>query len=68
MRKEIPAEVVLILVDSVHQKIRKNSMQVYEDELCMAFRDVNPVAPTHILIIPKKHIPMVGFRLLPQRS
>ena len=31
------------------------SDKVYEDELCMAFNDVNPVAPTHILIIPKKH-------------
>jgi histidine triad (HIT) family protein len=27
---------------------------VYEDERCMAFRDVNPQAPMHILIIPKK--------------
>ena len=27
---------------------------VYEDELAIAFRDVNPQAPTHILIIPKK--------------
>ena len=26
---------------------------VYEDEKCMAFRDVNPVTPTHILLIPK---------------
>ncbi|MGM0378580.1 MAG: histidine triad nucleotide-binding protein [Bacillota bacterium] len=31
------------------------SDKVYEDEFCMAFNDVNPVAPTHILIIPKKH-------------
>ena len=29
---------------------------VYEDELCMAFRDVDPKAPTHILVIPKKEI------------
>lgn len=29
---------------------------IYEDELCMAFNDVNPQAPTHILIIPKKPI------------
>ena len=29
---------------------------VYEDELCLAFRDVNPQAPTHVLIIPKKVI------------
>ena len=27
---------------------------VYEDDLCLAFNDVNPQAPTHILIIPKK--------------
>ena len=30
---------------------------VYEDELCIAFRDVNPQAPTHVLLIPKKEIP-----------
>ncbi|MDR3183403.1 MAG: histidine triad nucleotide-binding protein [Planctomycetaceae bacterium] len=29
---------------------------VYEDNLCMAFRDVNPQAPVHILLIPKKEI------------
>lgn len=29
---------------------------VYEDELCMAFKDVNPQAPIHILLIPKKPI------------
>jgi histidine triad (HIT) family protein len=30
---------------------------VYEDELCLAFRDINPQAPTHVLIVPKKEIP-----------
>jgi len=30
---------------------------VYEDEQCLAFRDVNPQAPTHVLIIPRKEIP-----------
>lgn len=30
---------------------------VYEDELCLAFRDINPQAPTHVLVIPKKEIP-----------
>lgn len=29
---------------------------VYEDDLCMAFKDVNPQAPVHILLIPKKEI------------
>lgn len=29
---------------------------VYEDEKVLAFRDINPQAPVHILIIPKKHI------------
>ena len=30
---------------------------LYQDEEVTAFRDINPVAPTHLLIIPKKHIP-----------
>lgn len=30
---------------------------VYEDELCLAFRDINPQAPTHVLLVPKKEIP-----------
>jgi len=29
---------------------------VYEDELAVAFEDLNPQAPTHILVIPRKHI------------
>ncbi len=33
---------------------------VYRDEQVTAFRDVRPVAPTHILIIPNKHIDSVG--------
>jgi histidine triad (HIT) family protein len=33
---------------------------VYEDDLCLAFRDVNPQAPVHILIIPKKGIEKVA--------
>lgn len=32
------------------------STSVYEDEICYAFRDISPQAPTHILIVPKKHI------------
>ena len=29
---------------------------VYEDDLCLAFRDVRPQAPTHVLVIPKREI------------
>ena len=32
---------------------------VYEDENVVAFQDLNPVAPVHILVIPKRHIPGV---------
>lgn len=32
---------------------------VYQDELVTAFRDINPQAPTHILIIPNKFIPTI---------
>lgn len=32
------------------------STKVYEDEEVLAFRDINPQAPAHILVIPKKHI------------
>jgi histidine triad (HIT) family protein len=32
---------------------------VYEDELCLAFEDVNPQAPVHILVIPKEEIAML---------
>jgi histidine triad (HIT) family protein len=30
---------------------------VYEDDQCLAFRDINPQAPTHVLIIPRRVIP-----------
>lgn len=33
-----------------------SSTQVYEDDLVIAFRDIAPRAPTHILVIPRRHI------------
>ncbi len=32
---------------------------VYQDDQCFAIRDINPVAPTHILVIPRKPIPSI---------
>ncbi len=32
------------------------SSKVYEDELCFAFRDINPQARVHIILVPKKHV------------
>jgi len=33
---------------------------VYEDDQCLAFRDVNPQAPVHVLVIPRKEIPSLA--------
>ena len=33
---------------------------IYEDEIALAFEDINPQAPTHILVIPKTHIPKLS--------
>jgi len=45
--------------DCIFCKIAAGEMPsdlVYEDEDCVAFRDINPQAPTHILVIPRKHV------------
>lgn len=36
------------------------STKVYEDEFVYAFKDINPEAPVHILVIPKKHIESIN--------
>lgn len=36
------------------------STNVYKDDQVTAFRDINPAAPTHILIVPKKHIDSIN--------
>lgn len=35
------------------------SKKVYEDDTVLAFEDINPQAPVHILVIPKEHIPSI---------
>jgi histidine triad (HIT) family protein len=45
--------------DCIFCKIAEGTIpatKVSEDELCVAFNDLNPQAPTHILIIPRRHI------------
>jgi histidine triad (HIT) family protein len=32
------------------------STKVHEDELCYAFADINPVAPTHVILVPREHL------------
>ena len=36
------------------------SAKVYENDLVYAFRDINPQAPVHVLVVPKKHIASVA--------
>ncbi len=43
------------------------STKVYEDETVYAFRDINPQAPTHILVVPKAHIGSVA-EITPENS
>ena len=33
---------------------------VYEDDLCVAFRDISPAAPVHVLLVPRKPIPDIA--------
>lgn len=48
--------------ETIFSKIIKREIEadiVHEDDQCLAFRDVNPQAPMHILVIPKKPIDML---------
>jgi len=47
------------VADSIFGRIARGELQadvVYEDDRALAFRDINPQAPTHILVIPRKPI------------
>ena len=49
--------------DTIFQKIIDKELPadiVYEDDSCLAFKDINHVAPVHILIIPKKKIEKIS--------
>ncbi len=49
--------------DCLFCKIAKKEIPskiVYEDKVCVAFRDVHPQAPTHVLIVPLKHLEKIA--------
>lgn len=51
------------MADCIFCRIAKKeipSQVIYEDELVLAFRDLNPQAPVHVLIIPKQHLGSVS--------
>ena len=51
------------MTDTIFQKIIDKELPadiIYEDELALVFKDINPIAPTHLLIIPKKQIEKVS--------
>jgi histidine triad (HIT) family protein len=37
-----------------------SSRKVFEDDSVLAFHDLNPQAPTHLLVVPKKHVPSLA--------
>ncbi len=46
-------------MDCIFCKIAEGSIpskKVYEDDFCLAFHDINPQTPIHVLVIPKTHI------------
>ncbi|ACR14560.1 histidine triad nucleotide-binding protein [Teredinibacter turnerae] len=49
--------------DTIFSKIIRGEIpaeRVYEDELCICIKDINPQAPTHVLVIPRKAIPRLA--------
>jgi histidine triad (HIT) family protein len=49
-----------MMKDNLFQRIIDKQIPaniVYEDDVCLAFKDINPQAPVHVLIIPRKVIP-----------
>jgi histidine triad (HIT) family protein len=49
-----------MMTDNIFLKIAEGKIKadvVYQDDRCLAFRDINPQAPVHVLIIPRKVIP-----------
>ena len=50
--------------DTIFGKITRGEIPtdfLYEDNLCVVIKDIYPQAPTHVLIIPRKPIPMLSM-------
>jgi histidine triad (HIT) family protein len=51
------------MADCLFCKIRDGQIPakiVYRDETCLGFEDINPQAPTHVLLVPKRHIETIN--------
>ena len=60
-----------IIVSTIFEKIISGEIQadiLYHDEICIVIRDIEPQAPVHFLVIPKKVIPRIGDALQEDKS
>ena len=60
--KRTQTEATRVIEETIFSKIIRKEIpsdMVYQDDLVTAFRDINPQKPTHILIVPNRHIPSI---------
>jgi histidine triad (HIT) family protein len=60
-----------IIMSTIFEKIISGEIQadiLYQDEICIVIRDIEPQAPVHFLVIPKKVIPRIGDALHEDQS
>lgn len=60
-----------IIMSTIFEKIISGEIQadiLYHDEICIVIRDIEPQAPVHFLVIPKKVIPRIGDALQEDQS
>ena len=52
------------MADCLFCRIRDGQIpakMIHEDEHCFAFRDINPQAPTHLLVVPRRHVATLSW-------
>ena len=60
-----------IIMSTIFEKIISGEIQadiLYQDEICIVIRDIEPQAPVHFLVIPKKVIPRIGDAIQEDQS